>query len=186
VSESLSGLGDADLVAHLGGGGSASLEVQDLFTSLWRAPEKYEPGKGQLPTWLTSIAHPRAGDRVRRQAARPVTVPLDDYLTVADSLATSTQDAAFAQADTQRLREALARLPTTQNRSLALAYFGGRTQREIAEIMGCPLDTVKTWCRAGMRSLAGALADLGADGARVATVPRPAARATARTEAHRG
>ena len=138
--------------------------VQDVFVRLWRRPERFDAQRGQFVSWLVSVARHRAIDEhrslQRRQryenaagvngdVAPPSTTGIDPIL------------AALLSEDRAEVRRALAGLPDEQRRTSELAYFGGLTQREIAEALKQPLGTVKTRIRLGMNKLRMALTNGG-------------------------
>ncbi|HUF52530.1 MAG TPA: sigma-70 family RNA polymerase sigma factor [Dehalococcoidia bacterium] len=134
--------------------------VQEVFLRLWRKPESYTPSRGRFATWLTSVSRNRAVDEVRSrnrryryEAASPEEQKREFAGPEADDPAMTAE-----LADQRRLiLAALANLPEDQRKTIELAYFGGYTQQEIAEILDQPLGTVKTRIRLGMQKLRAAL-----------------------------
>lgn len=126
--------------------------AQEVFLEAWRTAGRYDPKQGSPAAWINTMAHRRAVDRVRsveratqrdqRHADAELATPVPDVSEEVES-----RDIG------QRVRRALATLPEAQRRPLALAYFDGYTQREVAEIMDLPLGTVKTRMRDAMRKL---------------------------------
>ncbi|WP_353826872.1 ECF RNA polymerase sigma factor SigK [Agromyces sp. SYSU T0242] len=126
--------------------------AQDVFLEVWQTAPRFDPNRGAAVSWMFTLAHRRAVDRVRssqsardrdaRIGARDVDVPTD---TVAE--------AAEIRLDHDRAHEALADLSDLQRECVALAYYGGLTQSEIAERLQVPLGTVKTRMRDGMARL---------------------------------
>jgi RNA polymerase sigma-70 factor (ECF subfamily) len=141
--------------------------LQEVFVSLWQRPEAYDPERGSLGTWLTSAAHHKAVDLVRREESlrrRRDQVAIQVEQDLRDDAGREPVDEAAAerwQAD--RVRRALADLPEPQRRAMVLAYFGGYTQREVAAVTGVPLGTVKTRMLAAMRKLREVLAPFNPD-----------------------
>jgi RNA polymerase sigma factor (sigma-70 family) len=136
--------------------------VQEAFTGLWQAPRSYRRARGSVRNWLLALTHHKAVDLVRRETAerRRMTAEADRLACRPpgeDPAAT-----AWNQIAAGEVRAALAELPEHQRRSLALAYFGGYTQSQIAELTGVPLGTVKTRMFTGMRRLRVVLAPLAA------------------------
>jgi len=136
--------------------------VQEAFTGLWRDPAAYTAGKGSVRGWLLGLAHHKAVDLVRRETAQrrrqdahAVQQALDPPATAPDPAV-----AAWEGIRAQTVRAALAALPQALRHALALAYYGGYTQREIAELTGVPLGTVKTRVSTAMRRLQQRLAEL--------------------------
>jgi RNA polymerase sigma-70 factor, ECF subfamily len=111
--------------------GVAEQVVLEVFLTLWREPRRFDPGRGSVATWLLTLTHRRAVDTVRRLGIQrpPTEAPA----------AGATSGAGL--------------LTTEQREVLALAYFGGCTQREIAALTGIPLETVKSRLFAGIQRL---------------------------------
>ncbi len=131
--------------------------TQDVFTRVWKAAATFDPKKSRFTTWLTSITRNRSIDILRRRRARGLTGAGEAELNTAITRA----DERFSPEHHLRslaVREALAELPPAQRKVLEMAYFGGLTQREIAEQLGIPLGTVKTRMRLGMMKLRDLLA----------------------------
>lgn len=134
--------------------GRAEEVAQEVFLKVWRQPGSYVPGRGAFATWLMSVAHHRAIDELR--ARRHATVPIDDPENGAAELPSDGLDPAeLAWLGERRVavRAALAELPPPQRAAIELAYYGGLTQREIADRLGEPLGTVKTRMRLAMQKL---------------------------------
>jgi RNA polymerase sigma-70 factor (ECF subfamily) len=126
--------------------------VQEVFVELWRVAPRFDPAKGVVASWVATIAHRRAVDRVRsEQAARNrveresmrIERPHDE---VADSVVAVDQ----SQFERRRVRRALDRLTSMQREAVELAYFGGYTYREVAVLLDVPEGTIKTRIRDGM------------------------------------
>lgn len=127
--------------------------VQEVFLTLWRDSSRYDPRRGGFSTWLLSMTHHKAVDIVRREESlRRRRTGVDVLEGVASDLP-APEDAAQAAYRDERVRAALSDLPDLQREALALAYYGGYTQREIAGLTGTPLGTVKTRTLAGMRRM---------------------------------
>lgn len=143
--------------------------VQEAFLGLWRSPDAYVPGRGSVRSWLLGLTHHKAVDFVRRETAQQRRQDAWAVQRVFDP--PPGEDPAAAAIDATRaehVRAAVAALPEAQRQAVALAYFGGYTQREIAELTGVPLGTVKTRTFAAMRRLQSrlaAIADLPRKGA---------------------
>ncbi len=120
--------------------------MQEVFLTLWRNSTRFDPSRGSFATWLLTVTHHKAVDAVRRESAirrRTATAPEagEDW---SPTSAPGADQAAMARVAAGQVRAALHRLPTEQRQALALAYFGGHTQREIAVQTGVPLGTVKS------------------------------------------
>ena len=139
--------------------------VQEAFTGFWRDPAAYTPGQGTVRGWLLGLVHHKAVDLVRRETAqqrRQVAHAAQQALDPPQASDPAAQ--AWAGIRAEKVRDALAELPEPQRHALALAYFGGYTQREIAQLTGVPLGTVKTRMFAAMRRLQQRLATVGSPG----------------------
>lgn len=130
--------------------------TQDTFLRAWQHAGSFDPQTGKTLTWLTSIARHRAIDLYRRRQARPEahSTSLEDIadfeLTDGDQ---NTEASVEILQHQQQVRRALAGLPEEQRQAIALAYFYGLTQEEIASRLNQPLGTVKTRIRLGMQKL---------------------------------
>jgi RNA polymerase sigma-70 factor (ECF subfamily) len=141
--------------------------VQDVFMKLWSRPGIFSSERGKFSGWLLTLVHNRSVDKLRRLkvgAAGPV-LPLDGTLdtglNLADVLAdpaATPYDQAWTEEQGRIVREAIQSLPHQQREAIVLAYFGGLTQKEIAERLEEPLGTVKTRTRAALQHLRRALA----------------------------
>ena len=117
--------------------------VQEAFLSVWRAGVRYKPERGNLRSWLLSVVHNRAIDALRRSAVhnrRQVDAEGIEERKAAPEL---TDVEAVRREEAQTVRNAMERLPQDQLRVVELAYFGGFTHSQIAEMLGEPLGTVK-------------------------------------------
>jgi RNA polymerase sigma factor (sigma-70 family) len=123
--------------------------VQDVFLGFWTSPERFDPSRGTLKTWLLMIVHRRSVDAVRRAVVRRKVDLIDDLGPPAEDV----QDTALRHADAAQVRHALAALPESQRQALLLAYWGGHTQAEIADLIGVPLGTVKSRVYTGFQRL---------------------------------
>jgi RNA polymerase sigma factor (sigma-70 family) len=122
--------------------------AQETFVRAWRHAATYDARRGRVPTWLLAIARNLAIDRARMRSPTPV-----DPDVIASELDLAHVDSPIDVGERDRLRRAIARLPDEQRRALVLATYAGRTAREIAELDGVPLGTVKTRIRSAMLKL---------------------------------
>lgn len=139
--------------------GMAEDVVQEVFVAFWRAPERFDPERGRFGTWLLTLVHHKSVDAVRRETAscrRTVPVSMDEEDWSMPPGPGADDDALRAVAGGQ-VRAALGELPGEQRVALALSYFAGHTQREIAVLTGVPLGTVKSRMSVGVRRLRGIL-----------------------------
>jgi RNA polymerase sigma factor (sigma-70 family) len=146
--------------------GLAEDVVQEVFLTLWRDPTRFDPSRGSFATWLLTLIHHKAVDAVRRESTirrRMVAAPEagEDWSPLP---VPGADQAAMARVAAGQVHAALHRLPLEQRQVLALAYFGGHTQREIAVLMGVPLGTVKSRMFTAVQRLRSLLTDqLGPD-----------------------
>jgi RNA polymerase sigma-70 factor, ECF subfamily len=120
--------------------------TQDVFLTAWRKAARFDPQRGRLSTWLMTIAHNLAVDRLRRETgvSRPTLVLVDEVPEVPGI----DEEAQLIERDAA-LR-AIASLSEAEKRLIARTYFRGLTAREIAEADGIPLGTVKTRLRSAL------------------------------------
>jgi RNA polymerase sigma factor (sigma-70 family) len=128
--------------------GLADEVAQETFVRAWRHAETYDARRGRVPAWLLTIARNLAIDRARVRTATPI-----DPEVIAAELELDGDGAAVDLPERERVRQAVGALPGDQRRALVLAMYAGRTAREIAELDGVPLGTVKTRIRAAMLKL---------------------------------
>lgn len=132
---------------------SQSEEVlQEVFLEVWQSAARFAPNKGQGRTWVLTIAHRRAVDRVRASQAstdRDVRVGFRDLDVAYDGVAEQAQ----LRIEGRQVATALKTLPDPQREALTLAYYGGYSQSEIAALVGAPLGTIKTRMRDGLTRL---------------------------------
>lgn len=135
--------------------GLAEEVVQEVFLTLWRDPRRFDPARGSFATWLLTLIHHKAVDAVRRESTvRRRVVPAPEAGEEwSPTPVPGADQAAMARVAAGQVREALHRLPAEQRKVLALAYFGGHTQREIAVLTEVPLGTVKSRMFAGVQRL---------------------------------
>ena len=125
--------------------------TQEVFVELWRTAPRFDAGRGSAQAWVATLAHRRAVDRVRSEQSRRDREQRD-----ADSTPTASADASEAvidQLDRARVREALSLLSAGQREAIELAYYGGRTYREVAVLLDTAEGTIKTRIRDGLIKL---------------------------------
>jgi len=129
--------------------------TQDIFLNIWLKASSYKPDRGNLRTWIMSVAHHKVVDVIRaRRRALSLTEPADhETLDLLPSPQLSTDAEAERNLDGERVREALSCLPPAQREAIMLAYFEGYSHSEIAEKLQQPLGTVKTRVRLAMQKL---------------------------------
>lgn len=126
--------------------------VQQVFLALWQGTG-YDPARGAVSTWLLSVTHHKAVDAVRRESTRRRRLTEDHVMLELASAGPGPDDEAWATLRAERTRDALRTLPPEQREVLLIAYYGGYTQREIAEMTGVPLGTVKSRTLTALRKL---------------------------------
>jgi len=120
--------------------GLAEELTSDVMVEVWRNAGKFG-GRSRVRTWVFGIAHHKAIDALRKR--RVVSVPLDDLIGVSSPLE-SPEDAALRSDERRTLDQAMAELSPEHRAVLELTFVEGFSQREIAEIVSCPVATVKT------------------------------------------
>jgi RNA polymerase sigma-70 factor (ECF subfamily) len=142
-----------------GARGTAEDVVQDALLSVWRSSDRYDPRRGSLRNWLLGVVHNRAIDVLRRgnvhERRRASADGIEDRLEAKER----TEVEVAHQAQAREVQAALAELPAEQERIVTLAYFGGFTHVEIAEMLDLPLGTIKGRMRLALDKLAASLAD---------------------------
>jgi RNA polymerase sigma-70 factor (ECF subfamily) len=126
--------------------------TQEVFMEVWNQADRYSPARGSVLAWMTTMAHRRAVDRVRsvsseaardeRYAAAMTDRPVDDVWAGVEQ-----------RLDAERVRKGLASLTAIQREAIMLAYFGGYSQSQMAQLLNLPLGTVKTRIRDGLIAL---------------------------------
>ncbi|HUR49271.1 MAG TPA: sigma-70 family RNA polymerase sigma factor [Acidimicrobiales bacterium] len=139
-----------NLAARVAGSSALAEEVvQDVFTTVWKSPATFDPAKGSLRTLLLSIGHRRAVDVVRSEVSRKRREGGTDV----HSQSGSAEGEVLQMLQAQHVQQAMGALSDGERRAIELAYFGGHTYREVAQILDEPEGTVKTRIRAGLRRL---------------------------------
>jgi RNA polymerase sigma-70 factor (ECF subfamily) len=130
----------------LGSSEAAEELTQDVFLAAWRKAARFDPARGRLSTWLMTIAHNLAVDRLRRDTGvtRPTLVLVDE---VPEVIGADEDEQVIERDAAIRALECLSEAERTL---LGRAYFGGLTARDIAESDGIPLGTVKTRLRTAL------------------------------------
>jgi RNA polymerase sigma-70 factor (ECF subfamily) len=133
--------------------------IQEAFLSLWRAGAAYDPARGSVRAWVLRVVHNRAVDMFRRTAARSSRDVPDEGLAEQLPAAELTEAEAERRDDARLVRSALSDLSRDQRRVIELAYFGGLSHSEIAEMLELPTGTVKGRMRLGLTKLRTRLGD---------------------------
>jgi RNA polymerase sigma-70 factor (ECF subfamily) len=126
--------------------------VHDAYVAVWQKIDRFDPSRGSLRSWLLTIVRNRAIDRLR--GTRPsIEVGEADEQSLLRTGANPTWEAAVQRSSAVELRQALAQLPDEQRQAIELAYFGGRTYREIAVLTGVPQGTANGRLRLALAKL---------------------------------
>jgi len=120
--------------------------AQEVLLDVWRAASRFDPARGSAATWIMTIAHRRAVDRVRSVAAAAEREQRSSVLLAEDDVA----DAVESTLERERVRRCLDGLTDIQRESITLAYYGGYSYREVAGLLGITLGTIKTRIRDGL------------------------------------
>ena len=140
--------------------GLAEEVVQDVFTRLWQSPERFDPARGSLRSFLLAQAHSRAVDIVRSETSRRRREKGDaDAFKVAYVL----EDEAVDSAIGQEIRRVVETLAEPEREAISLAYFGGHSYVDVASLLGVPEGTVKSRIRSGLARLRRAMVEAGID-----------------------
>jgi RNA polymerase sigma-70 factor (ECF subfamily) len=123
--------------------------TQEAFLEVWRTASRFDPDRGSAVSWILTLVHRRAVDRVRSAEAstrRDATYEHANRAVEHDS----TAEAAEASLEARRVRQALGSLTEVQREALELAYFKGYTHTEVATLLDLPVGTAKTRIRDGL------------------------------------
>ncbi|MCH6166362.1 RNA polymerase sigma factor [Pseudonocardia alaniniphila] len=135
--------------------GLAETVVQEVFLAFWREPRRFDSGCGSFGSWILTLVHHRSVDAVRREATvRHRNESVGDHgRQRVDVPAPAAGHGASRAVRPGRIRNALRALPADQRRALALTYYGGYTQREVAAMTRVPLGTVQARMSSGVQYL---------------------------------
>jgi RNA polymerase sigma-70 factor (ECF subfamily) len=181
----LRGLADEELMELVGGGDTRAFEmifdrhsgagfslalrmcgrralaediVQEAFLSLWRS-SGYDRARGSVRSWVLSAVHNRAVDALRRTGAKAGRDVSDEGIAERLPARDSTDAEVERREETRRVRSALDELPADQRQVIELAYFGGLSHSQIAEMLDLPPGTVKGRMRLGLTKMRSALGE---------------------------
>jgi RNA polymerase sigma-70 factor (ECF subfamily) len=136
--------------------------TQEVFLRLWSEPDRFDPERGSLRSFLLAQAHGRAVDAVRSTSSRRAREAREAARTARAEY--DLQHEAWDLALADQVERAMGELSDDERRAIELAYFDGRTYREVARVLEQPEGTVKSRIRSGMRRLRDALVDAGVRG----------------------
>ena len=137
--------------------------TQEVFLRLWNQPERFDPSRGNLRSWLLTQSHARAVETIRSLTARRQREINDAHKTARGAY--DMQHEAWDVVLAEDVKKALEELPPEERRAIELAYFEGYTYVKVAEILNEPEGTVKSRIRNGMRRMRATLVESGIEGA---------------------
>jgi len=132
--------------------------VQEAFLSLWRSNARYDRARGSVRTWVLGIVHNRAIDALRRSVAHDKRRASDEGIEERFEARERTDVEVGRRDEAREVRTALETLPADQSRVIELAYFGGFTHSEIANMLDTPIGTIKGRMRLGLEKMRAQLA----------------------------
>jgi RNA polymerase sigma factor (sigma-70 family) len=124
--------------------------TQEVFVYLWQSPERFDASRGSLRAWLGLLAHHRSVDRVRAEGRR---TRREQQQEPASTVASEVDDHLAAAWLSDQVRVALDQLPAEQREAVVLAYYGGRTYRQVAVDQAIPEGTAKSRLRLALAKL---------------------------------
>ena len=133
--------------------------TQEIFLRLWNEPRRFDAERGTLRSYLNRQSHSRSIERVRSEEARRRRE--DRSFDTRESDPAATESEVLASIDSERIRGALGSLDAKERQVIVLAYYGGRSYRDVAVALGLPEGTVKSQMRSGLRRLSTILEDDG-------------------------
>ena len=133
--------------------------TQEIFMRLWNRPERFDPSRGALRSFLLADTHGRSIDMLRSELARKEREKKEQLMDVRPVADIESQ--VWSNVASDEIRAAVASLSEGERKAIELAYFSGYTYRQVAEALGEPEGTVKSRIRSGMKRLKGQLSAAG-------------------------
>jgi RNA polymerase sigma-70 factor, ECF subfamily len=143
-------LGDRDLAEEV---------LQEVFLRLWNAPERFDPERGSLRSYLLAQIHGRSVDLLRSETSRRRREEREARETAEHGVDIEREVIDLSVAD--QIKDVVAELPVDERRAIELAYFGGHTYRQVAVLLDQPEGTVKSRIRSGLRRMRQGLVEAG-------------------------
>jgi RNA polymerase sigma-70 factor, ECF subfamily len=142
------------LAYRMTGNRTAAEDVsQEAFLSIWRSRLRYQPERGSVRTWVLGIVHNRAIDVLRRSLVHERRRTSAEGLEERQEAPELTDIEAARREEARHVRTALETLPEEQRRTIELAYFGGFSHSQIAEMLETPIGTIKGRMRLGLEKM---------------------------------
>ena len=126
---------------------------QEAFLNIWRSGARYDRARGSVRTWVLGIVHHRAIDYLRRATVHDKRRASDEGMDERFEAAERTDVEVARRDEAETVRSAIGTLPTEQSQVIELAYFGGFTHTEIAEMLETPIGTIKGRMRLGLKKM---------------------------------
>ena len=133
--------------------------LQEVFLRLWNAPERFDPERGSLRSYLLAQTHGRSVDLLRSETSRRRREEREARETAEHGVDIEREVVDLTVAD--QVKEVVAELPVDERRAIELAYFGGHTYRQVAVLLDQPEGTVKSRIRSGLRRMRQGLVEAG-------------------------
>ncbi|HWC11689.1 MAG TPA: sigma-70 family RNA polymerase sigma factor [Acidimicrobiales bacterium] len=143
-------LGDRDLAEEV---------LQEVFLRLWNTPDRFDPDRGSLRSYLLAQTHGRSVDLLRSETSRRRREEREARATAEHGVDIEREVVDMAVAD--QVKDVVAELPVDERRAIELAYFGGHTYRQVAVLLDQPEGTVKSRIRSGLKRMRQGLVDAG-------------------------
>lgn len=123
--------------------------AQEIFLEIWQSATRFDSGKGTAVGWIMTMTHRRAVDRVRASQSsrdRDTKIGIRDFTSDYDNVSETVE----TRIEHERVEQAMLKLTELQRQAVSLAYYGGYSHSEVAELLSVPIGTVKTRVRDGM------------------------------------
>lgn len=129
--------------------------TQEVFVRLWKHPDRFDPARGTLRSYLLAQTHSRSVDVIRSETSRRIREERDATLGAVTHI--SIEDEVVELRMSEHIRQALGELPSSERAAIEMAYFGGHSYRQVAALLGEAEGTVKSRIRSGMLRLGATL-----------------------------